>query len=126
MAEIIQNGAPTKDTVGQVGDIYTDALTLRQFECFAVYKTTTDKGTVIEYDWDEIYSSSSSGGSSDDAAKIAALTAKNVELSTKNSELSAANTELETANAELEATNSELESEITDINAALEEIIGGV
>ena len=124
MATITQEGAPDKYTAGQVGDIYTDSLTLRMFELFAIYTTTTDKGVVVEYDWDEIHHESSGDGSSDDAAKIAELTAKNIELANKNSELTSKNTELETANAELAAENEELENSLDEVNAALESILG--
>lgn len=119
MATITREGAPGKDTVGQIGDICTDSLTLREFECVAIYTTTTNERTTVEYDWYEIYSSNTEGGSEADAAKIR-------ELQEKNAELSIANSNLTSANKTLTEKNSELETELDDINAALEEIIGGV
>lgn len=131
MATITQNHPPSESTVGQIGDICIDSITGRQFKCFAIYTTTTNKGTDVKYDWDEIYPDNSSGGSSGDPDVIAALQAANAELSAKNSELQASNTELSTKNSELESQNTELESQnatlesdMLDINAALEAIIG--
>lgn len=66
MATITKKGAPNKSTIGQIGDIYIDSITLREFKCIAIYKTSIDDNIIIEYDWDEIYSNNTEGGSSND------------------------------------------------------------
>ena len=63
MANISGSGAPNKQTIGSVGDIYTNENTSEQYECVAVYKLHTHKGIVTEYDWDLIiYTNTGEGG----------------------------------------------------------------
>lgn len=91
MATITREGAPGKDTVGQVGDICIDSTTLRKFECVAVYTTTTNNETTVEYEWDEIHSNDtgdgSGGNTEDNSAVITELLVKTGSLENQVEEI---------------------------------------
>lgn len=51
MAIIRKNGAPTKYTVGAVGDFYDDLDTGKRYECESIL---TVSGGIQEYEWYEV------------------------------------------------------------------------
>lgn len=51
MATIKENGAPTKHTVGAVGDFYDDLDTGKRYECESIL---TVSGGFQEYEWCEV------------------------------------------------------------------------
>lgn len=51
MAEINKAGVPGKDTVGKLGDIYTNTNTGDKYKLVYIFTTTTYDGVTIEYDW---------------------------------------------------------------------------
>lgn len=50
MAIIKKNGAPTKHTVGAIGDIYENTETGKRYSCSCIY---SDSMGVEEYEWRE-------------------------------------------------------------------------
>ena len=62
MANLSGSGAPTKTTVGTVGDIYTDTLTSIQYELSSIVTITDREGSRLEYVWDRIYEFGEGGG----------------------------------------------------------------
>lgn len=63
MANLSGSGAPTKTTVGAVGDIYTDSLTSIQYELSSIVTITDREGSRLEYVWDRVYEFGEGGGS---------------------------------------------------------------
>lgn len=45
------HGAPTKSTVGSIGDIYTDLDTGLKYECKSIYSYTGHNSLTVEYVW---------------------------------------------------------------------------
>ena len=45
------HGAPTKNTVGSIGDIYTDLDTGLKYECKSIYSYTGHNSLTVEYVW---------------------------------------------------------------------------
>lgn len=45
------NGAPNKNTVGDVGDVYLNTITNDRYKCVAIYTIESDKKITLEYDW---------------------------------------------------------------------------
>lgn len=45
------NGAPNKNTVGNVGDVCLNTLTNDKYKCMAIYKIESDEKIILEYDW---------------------------------------------------------------------------
>lgn len=43
MANITGKGAPSRWTIGAIGDIYTDDITGQQYKCIFSYRTDSDK-----------------------------------------------------------------------------------
>ena len=64
MANIEGHGAPRGNTIGVIGDKYTDLDTGVSYECIGIYASTTTKLGVKEtfYDWRKIISNSSGFG----------------------------------------------------------------
>lgn len=54
MAALQGNGAPTKNTVGSVGDTYTDLLTDIEYELTQIVLIKHYEGDYLEYVWDKI------------------------------------------------------------------------
>lgn len=51
MANLSGAGAPQKDTVGVVGDIYTDTLTDTDYKLTAIILVKSEEGDYLEYTW---------------------------------------------------------------------------
>ncbi len=72
MAEISGYGAPNKNTVGAIGDIYTNLSNGKQYKCVNIFNFDLrgEENDYVEYEWSLIVeqSSGSSGGSSGDAS----------------------------------------------------------
>lgn len=45
------NGAPNKNTVGNIGDICLNTITNDKYKCVAIYKIESDEKITLEYDW---------------------------------------------------------------------------
>ena len=54
MAEINKSGAPDKNTVGQLGDIYINTNTGDRYKLAYICRTTTYDGVFVEYEWELI------------------------------------------------------------------------
>ena len=54
MANIEITGAPTKHTVGNIGDICTDTSTGTKYECTNIYKFRSYEGIKTEYEWKNV------------------------------------------------------------------------
>ena len=54
------NGAPSKSTVGAIGDQYTDSLTGTVYECACIINTQKYNDTDIEYVWEKVNDDESS------------------------------------------------------------------
>lgn len=52
MAEINKSGAPDKNTVGQLGDIYTDINTGKKYKLKYICRTTSFDGDTVDYEWE--------------------------------------------------------------------------
>lgn len=52
MAKLKGNGAPTRKTIGGMGDIYTDVTTGKQYECIFAYRDNADGK--FDCQWKEI------------------------------------------------------------------------
>lgn len=63
MAKIEKAGAPNQNTVGNVGDIYVDTITGREFELVSIIGVKTDKDTRYLYEWDLIVEEAGGGSS---------------------------------------------------------------
>lgn len=57
-------GAPLSSTVGEIGCVYTDTNTGRQYKCVSVHKYTTMKHPLLSYIWRAL--KKASGGNSDE------------------------------------------------------------
>lgn len=55
MANLSGSGAPSVNTVGTPGDIYTDTLTGTEYELNSIVTVTNDEETVTSYMWDRIF-----------------------------------------------------------------------
>lgn len=66
MAKIEKAGAPNQNTVGNVGDIYVDTITGREFELVSIIGVKTDKDTRYLYEWDLIIEEAGGGSSESD------------------------------------------------------------
>lgn len=51
MSKIRQKGAPTRQTVGSIGDIYTDTDTGLDYKCTGSYGLQTHIGLETKYEW---------------------------------------------------------------------------
>lgn len=51
MSKIRQKGAPTRQTVGSIGDIYTDLDTGLKYKCVGSYGLQTHIGLESKYEW---------------------------------------------------------------------------
>lgn len=52
MAEINKSGAPDKNTVGQLGDIWIDTVTGDRYKLAYISTTTTYDGVIKDYEWE--------------------------------------------------------------------------
>lgn len=64
MANINGSGAPTEQTVGVLGDIYTDSDTGIQYKCVLAYSSTGSDEDETEYRWVRYITKNNAGGSS--------------------------------------------------------------
>lgn len=52
MAKITGKGAPTRKTVGAIGDIYIDTITKKQYKCDFAYRSNND--SEFDCQWSEV------------------------------------------------------------------------
>lgn len=79
MASITKNGAPSKHTVGAVGDTCTNTLTGDVYECVYVYKFVIGDKIRYEYEWEKINKTNNDGsGYEETDARLDALEAGRV------------------------------------------------
>lgn len=62
MTNISGNGIPSKRTAGNIGSVYTNLLTNKQYECVRIYSTITKGKQEIEYIWKEIEANRETAG----------------------------------------------------------------
>ena len=57
------HGAPTKNTVGNIGDIYTDLNTETKYKCVTIFSYTGYNSLTVEYVWKKIIKEQNNPGS---------------------------------------------------------------
>lgn len=80
------HGAPTKSTVGSIGDIYTDLDTGLKYECKSIYSYTGHNSLTVEYVWKKDFSVEP-GEPTEGVHLIDTLTKTNYMLLVSNSKL---------------------------------------
>ena len=85
-------GIPTKSTVGNIGDIYTDLNTEIKYKCVAAFSYTGHNSMTVEYIWKKTFSISSDG-STEGIHLIDTLTNTEYMLLVSNSKLAIAEVE---------------------------------
>ena len=58
MADVTGKGIPTRETLGAIGDIYTDVNTKKQYKCTFAYRNNDDRNFACE--WKQIKETHSS------------------------------------------------------------------
>ena len=79
-------GAPTKSTVGSIGDIYTDLDTGLKYECKSIYSYTGHNSLTVEYVWKKEFTINPDG-STEGIHLIDTLTKTEYMLLVSNSQL---------------------------------------
>ena len=62
-------GIPTKSTVGNIGDIYTDLNTEIKYKCVAAFSYTGYNSLNVEYIWKRKFEEQTNSGSSSEICK---------------------------------------------------------
>ena len=85
MANFTGNGAPTKHTVGAVGDIYTNNNNGKQYKCVTVIAIDhSDDPPTYEYEWDLLHSKSEGADGNTSDLSGASSIVDVIELPTEN------------------------------------------
>lgn len=64
------NGAPSKSTVGAIGDQYTDSLTGTVYECAYIVRTEKYNSSDVEYIWKKVIEEDKDSGGSGSSINI--------------------------------------------------------
>lgn len=68
--DIQGNGAPSKSTVGAIGDQYTDSLTGTVYECAYIVSTEKYNSSDVEYIWKKVIEEDKDSGGSGSSINI--------------------------------------------------------